>query len=151
MFKRSGAMSRCAEMSETWSEVIYIVFTIRKCVTVTLLSVTLNRGTRAHLILGCVDHTCVTYLVEKHMYFIHMDQNPMNENPNATTRCIHTLTKTVRIMINPFPTSINSILGLLHKILIKYDDEPLSPSSGHTLRTTGDHDLDISISVPYGQ
>ena len=31
-----------------------------------------------------------------------MDQNPMNENPNATTWCIHTLAKTVRIVINPF-------------------------------------------------
>ena len=50
-----------------------------------ILSVTLNRGTRAHLILGCADHTCVTYLVEKPMYFIHVDQNPMNYNPNFTT------------------------------------------------------------------
>ena len=81
---------------------IYIAFTARKCVTVTLLSVTLDRGTRAHLTLGCVDHRCVTHLVEKHMYFIHMDHNPMNENPNATTWCIHTLAKTVRIVINPF-------------------------------------------------
>ena len=81
---------------------IYIGFTARKCVTVTLLRVPLNRGTRSHLILGCVDHTCATHLVEKHMYFIHMDQNPMNENPNATTWCIHTLAKTVRIVINPF-------------------------------------------------
>ena len=81
---------------------IYTGFTVRKCVTVTLLGVQLNRGTSCHLILGCVDHTCVTYLVEKHMYFIHMDQNPMNENPNATTWCIHTLAKTVRIVINPF-------------------------------------------------
>ena len=75
---------------------------VRKCVIVTLLSVTLNRGTRAHLILGCADHTCVTYLVEKPMYFIHMDQNPMNYNPNATTWCIYTLEKTVRIVIKPF-------------------------------------------------
>ena len=56
-------------------------------VDINVLSVTLNRGTRTHLILGCADHTCVTYLVEKHMYFIHVDQNLMDSNPKyATTR-----------------------------------------------------------------
>ena len=77
-------------------------FTVRKCVTVTLLGVQLNRGTSCHLTLGGADHTCATHLVEKHMYFIHVDQNPMNENPNTTTWCIHTLVKTIRIVINPF-------------------------------------------------
>ena len=67
-----------------------------------VLSATLDGGTRDHLMSWCEDHTCVTYLVEKHMYFIHMDHNPMNENPNVTTWCIHILEKTIRIVINPF-------------------------------------------------
>ena len=95
-------MSRCTEMSGTWSEVPYIGFTVEIYIIVLLLGVTLNRGTRAHLIVACEDHTCRTYPIEKHMYFIHMDQNPMDFNPNSTTACRYELAKTVRIVINPF-------------------------------------------------
>ena len=95
-------MSRCTEMSGTWSEVPYIGFTVEIYIIVLLLGVTLNRGTRAHLIVACEDHTCRTYPIEKHMYFIHMDQNPMDFNPNSTTSCRDELAKTVRIVINPF-------------------------------------------------
>ena len=67
-----------------------------------VLGITLNRGTRSHLIVGHEGHMSLAYLTQKIIYFINIDQNPMDPNPIGATSWWDSIVKGIRIVINPF-------------------------------------------------
>ena len=78
------------------------IFMSKIMIMIFLLGLKLNRGPLLWLIVGHEVYTCWVCLVEKSLYFVHIDQNRMDSNPNGATSWWDSLIKTVRIVINPF-------------------------------------------------
>ena len=64
------------------------------------LGVTLNRDSRAHLIVGYEAYTCRVCPIEKWRYLVHISHNPMVSGPKDATSGWDSVVYTSRIVIN---------------------------------------------------
>ena len=73
------------------------------------LAFQLNKGQLLYLIVGYEVYICWVCLIEKLIYFIHIDQDLMDSNPKRSTARWYSLIKDVRIVIKPVLETQNGV------------------------------------------